>query len=456
MGTTRKALSIGAFQLEPGLDDGGSAPTDGWGDSSAIQTLGSGDALSITSMNIVGKSETAENESIDGQAFKDIPNQVQVGAQGSMGGDLRYRGIDKLLYWALGFERPGESPITACQFTIASALTDDPEVDDVYSNNSNEFTITGLDLTLGVGTIYAKRTSGTGSPTTTGDLDYVSGGEAGDDPITYSATTGLYYSHMFELDAMDRHFAPYRAVPDEQTAGDYNVGDRKCRMATIAQKKGPNDHRYPNSMCMKFALSSQAGGSSTWTADLIAYDEDRGDYSSASWTFPAGATGSAYRILHHHWKVSLGSSGSLTDIGVTDFEIGIDIPLDVKQDTESGLYVAEPIGAAKYSITGKLSITRHSVDTYHAYRDAFTALVLKFVATNGNDQFKILMQDVVITEASTTEDDVSPIPLTFAFGPDTNALTPFSYELEGHTIVQDSPILIITNNANSTNEMRRE
>ena len=188
----------------------------------------------------------------------------------------------------------------------------------------------------------------------------------------------------------DRHYAAYRGSPDEQTADDYNAGDRKNRMATIGVLLGPNDHQFPNAMCMRITISGEAGQASKWSTEWVAYDENRGDYSSATWTYPSGHSGSSLNVLHHHWDIGVYGGASWADLNVRRFNISIEIPLDLVQDSESGLYLAEPMGSGKYNISGSLSLTRHSVDTFHGYRDAYTDLALRFIATLASRQIKFL------------------------------------------------------------------
>lgn len=378
MATSRKVESVAAFRLEAGKQPGANT---GWGGSASAQTLGAGNAIAYTDFNPGGKVSTFQDDEIDGLGFQDLPVQTGKTAEGSMGGYLRYQGLDALLYWMFGWERPGTSPV---------------------------------------------------------DL------------------TGGYYHHLFELDRLDRHCAAYRAAPAEQTAGDYNAADRKNRMATLAIKRGPNDHRYKNAMCKRFGITSRAGSVAQWSADFDAYAEERGDYSSANWTFGTGASGSSLLIPHHHFTVSIGPAGALVAVGVVDFELSVDIPLNHQQDTTTGLYLAEPKGEGKYGVSLKMTLSRHSTDTYLAYRDSYTALCAKIVAASGSYAFGLLFPEIRIPAASLTADSVPNQTLEFVCERKTNAATPFGTELAGQTIIQESPVLCQVKNQNDTNEMRRE
>jgi len=455
MADTKKVEAIMAVRLQPGKVQGA---TEVWGGSASAQTLGAGNAFPYTDFSVVGNIEINHDDAIDGQAYKDVPNLVQLMVEGDIGGYVRYEGMDRLHYWGFGFEDPGNSPQTACSFTV-SGISVDPAVDDVYSNNGSEFTIIALNLSAGAGTILTKRTSGSNPPESSGTLTRVSG--SGDSTISFSATSSIYYAHLFELDSHERSNEPYRASnPNEQTAGDYNSADRKNRMATIGIKRGPNDHRFRDAMCKRMAFSGSAGEAIKFSYGVVAYKEERGDYSSSSWTFPSNVAGSARRALVRQLTVSLKPvGGAWVDLAISDFDVTVDMPLQIIQDTESDKYLTEPVMEGFYSVDCNLTLARHSVDTYLGYRDELKQCAVKIWAALGsaNNEFRIYMPNLVVSDSEVTDDDVPQNTIKLASGPKDTGFDPFSlFERHGFTIVQNGPIYLITTNANSTNEMRRE
>lgn len=264
--------------------------------------------------------------------------------------------------------------------------------------------------------------------------------------------TGGIYSHLFELDSHERGLTAYRTA--EQTALDYDAADFKNRYGVLALKRATNDHRYPFIICTGFTFSSEAGQPLKLTIRGLAWREDRGDYDSASWTFPAGMVGSENMILHRHFTVSLGESGSLVDIGVRKFEVSCDIPMTNDQDTESGLYSREHEMEGNYDVKCSIELSRHSVDTYLAARDAWTTLCAKFVATMDDYEFGLYLPELKLPDAKITADEVASHPLTFSAG--YTSTNPFSTEIGDHDLIQNGPLFCIANNNNDTNEMRRE
>lgn len=380
MSITRKIEEICAMKLEAGK-----TISTAWGwNGSTIQSLGANDGLPYIAKSIKINVLNAEDDSVEGAAFQDLPNQVGLEAPvDNLEGNVRYDGLDHLWYWMFGYEDGGTSPVN-----------------------------------LG----------------------------------------GGYYEHLFELDAHERHFTTYRTA--EQTAGDYASTDRKNRAATFAFKKGTNDFRYPHVMCNGFSFRSSAErGIVTWSAKGIAPKETRADYSSSTWTIPTALQGSANNVLHRHTTVSIkAQAGAYTALNVSSWELNVDIPLKMDRDTESGLYLIEPVFEGKYNIDFSLILSRHDTETYMDYRDDWSGnpLSVKIVAASGSYTWELYLPEMRIPDAALSEDDVPQHPLTFRTGPvDADTANIFATEIADSVLIQNGNLFLITNNTNSTNEMRR-
>jgi len=279
---------------------------------------------------------------------------------------------------------------------------------------------------------------------------YEDGGSSPQGPVNTS-----YYTHLFEMDKYERHFAPYRTA--EQTAADYNSTDRKNRFMTMAYKRATNDYRLRHLLCSGWDFESSAdSGDVKFTGKGTAYKEDRGNYGSSTWTLPSALQGGSLNVLHRHLTVSYKEhGGDYATLGVKSVKIGCEIPLDGQIDNASGLYIAEPVQNAPYNYNISMVLTRHTADTWHAYRDAFsTDLAMKFVWATGYYQFGLYLPCARIKDAFASMDDVSNIPIEIV----TKYETPdqFVTELGSHDTIQNGNIFLMTKNQNDTNEMRRE
>ena len=129
------------------------------------------------------------------------------------------------------------------------------------------------------------------------------------------------------------------------------------------------------------------------------------------------------------------------------------------RDTESGLYLIEPVFEGKYSINVSITLSRHSADTYLAYRDDWTTtkLAMKIVAASGSYTMEFYLPELRISDTAPTGDDVAQQPIVFQTGPvDADIANIFATEIGTSVLIQKGNFFMITNNTNSTNEMRRE
>lgn len=267
---------------------------------------------------------------------------------------------------------------------------------------------------------------------------------------------GGYYSHLYELDAHERHVTPYRTA--EQTAGDYASYNRKVRSGVLAVKYGTNDYRFRNLMCSGFGFNSKSGDFFTMTAKGKSWKTERADYSSSSWTFPTGIPGASLNIPHHHFTVKLGVYGALVTLGVTDFSIDVTIPLSSQFDTESGLYLKEPVLEGQYEISASMTLTRHAADTWLAYRDDWTSdLAFQAVAASGSYEFGLYMPSVRVLDSQVSGDAVAKNTIKLTWQREQTIASPiFATEFGSHDVIQGSPLYCLVKDTNSTNEMRRE
>lgn len=266
---------------------------------------------------------------------------------------------------------------------------------------------------------------------------------------------GGYYRHVYELDKYERHYTSYRTA--EQTDVGYLSTDRKNRAADFAYKEGTNDHRYAFAMCQAFSFSSSASDLLKWGATGRGYQEERGDYSSSTWTLPTGQSGSSLCATHQDLTFSIGPSGALVTLGVSDLSIEVEVPLALQQDSESGKFLIEPVFEGKYTVNVSFIVTRHSADTYLAYRDSWQQVAFKAVYASGSNNIGLYCPALNVVESEVSEEDVPNVPVVLRSGPEPNTGVPvFTTELGTVNQIQFPPLFCIAENEDSTNEMRRE
>jgi len=440
-----KIEQVGAFQLEAGQAGGAQSP--GWGESGSEESLGANDAFPWVDF---GKGKTvnvAEPNEITSEGFQDIPVKVTEYTEKPLSTYARFAGLGAFNYWMWGFEN---SIVKVAVFTITTPSVD-PTAGAVYDEEvgggGNGYTFL-REETWGSTTYLIFRAVDSAVPAGQSGTLYKQSG-TGDATLAYTAVSALMYEHLYELDAHERHLADYRTA--EQISG-WGAGDKKNRMATLGIKLDTNDFRYKNAMCKKFGFSSSAGELAMHPMEFVAYDEERADYSSASWTFPATFHASDNIVGHHQLVCEIGTAeGAMVAVGVTNVEFSVDIPLQIIQDTISGTHLAEPVMEGKYGVGLSMALSRHSADTYLGYRDAWTTVIGRVAGRYGYYMQEFLFNEMKVPEAGPNQDDVPKENLRFAAGYSTS--NNWSSWLYGNTLIQDGPVCFRVRNLDSVNHM---
>lgn len=439
-----KALQKAAFKLEKGLIEDQSP---GWGEVGSEQTLGAGDAFPYLSLGKGKTINTVEDESITTNGFKDTPRKTGEFIEKSLEHDAYFTDMNNKHFWAFGFEN---SIVEECCFIITDPGVE-PIAGAVYNDiDDNSFTFLRKEVHGSLVYYIFRCDDHTVPALTTGNLDRVSG--VGDDPLVFTSRSSLMYNHLYELDAHERHLTEYRLA--EEIAG-YTSGDLKNRMATIGLAL-VNDMIYKNAMCSKWSISSSAGQVAKFMYDFIAYTESRGDYSSSSWTFPSGIITNTNRMSHDQFKVEVGTNeNSLYTLGISDFDVNIEIPLNKIQDTASGLYLAEPVFEGQYSLGCNLVISRHTANTYQDLMDAWTTVCVRISAVYGYYRFELLINAAKVKSPGASDDDVARenlelVPYYTTPGVSSNNFATWLY---GNTLIQKSPIILRVRDLSSINQM---
>ena len=241
-----------------------------------------------------------------------------------------------------------QKPLTVIYIT--ADLADVPEEGDVYQDDENhsQFVYAGTN-----GSKY-RFVWKTGNPIIEGDLSRISGeGDETISPLTVDSSK-------------------YEVGLDFQDLG--NTID-KCRRATLHFGTEVSDQRLRNCVCKRFTLHSEASKFWEVTNEFLGYDCEKGSYFSSGDSFPTATLDASNIIAHHQTQVLLGPKGSEVSVGITSLDVGVEIPLEVGQDTLSSVYLKEPIFNGKYDISFNAILSRYSSDVFQGYRDDWKDLI---------------------------------------------------------------------------------
>ena len=190
-------------------------------------------------------------------------------------------------------------------------------------------------------------------------------------------------AHLFELD----YSSQLRAwvTGDDRDAGAWSANDRVVRHGHIGLIKETNDYFWTNVMITKMTLSGTPTEMNV-SFDLVGYDLLRGDYSSDTWTFPAGSAGMA---LFQQAVIRFGTRAdaisdplTLAVIGPSSFEFAVDLRLKTDDRTPgTAPNILQPVREARYDVTLKLEFPRHSDETNEAEFELDTPMSCSIIVT---------------------------------------------------------------------------
>ena len=241
-----------------------------------------------------------------------------------------------------------QKPLTVIYIT--ADLIDVPGEGDVYQNGISQFVYAGTDISGSKYRFIWK----TGSPIIEGVLSRVSG--EGDETISPDTV----YPEKYEV-GLD--FQDLGSTID------------KCRRATLHFGTEVTDQRLRNCVCKRFTLHSEASKFWEVTNEFLGYDCEKGKYFSSGDSFPDATLDASNIIAHHQTQVLLGPKNFEVPVGITSLDVGVEIPLEVGQDTLSSVYLKEPIFNGKYDISFNAILSRYSSDVFQGYRDNWTDLI---------------------------------------------------------------------------------
>ena len=445
MGASPRLFQTGAFHLEKGLD---ADPSSGWGEDDSPHALAATDAFPWTTFDTKLNMNLVEDDSVKTKAFKSAPRMVGQTIDNPLNFYARYSYGNPFYFWMFGFEnismevvafKAGVSPFSVL-----------PTVGDVFAIGGEDFAYLRTEA-IRDDFIYVFRADDSAAPA-------AQSGQMLDGEVTFDFTShsGVMYEHVFELDSYGRRFRKYTTA--EAAIHTIDTDDNKNLMATIGKRYDPYDLRYTNAMAKSFSYKYTSPGLAGWEVNYVAHKETTGDYDSADWTFPTSSYwGSNENVpAHFEMRCSLGLLASLTLtngiiggitlLGLSDFEMSVDIPVKEEPDTVSGLYIAEPILSGAYGIICKGTISRHTAVTYQTYRNARNPVVLHNVANQGWFMQEFLVKSAIINDSGASDDDVAnePLDLGVEYIEGAHSWADWFY---GITEVHDSPILFRTRDA---------
>jgi len=150
-----------------------------------------------------------------------------------------------------------------------------------------------------------------------------------------------------------------------------------------------------------------------------------------------------------------GAISGLDELGMSNVDINVSVPLQSIQDFVSGLSIAEPEIEGKYDIGVTGTISRHTVETYQQYRDNQSVVVGHLYSNQGWYMQEYIIKEATLPTAGPDDSDIAQEPLDLKVGFVCATTHAFTNWLYGITETQSSPIVFRVRDLNPQNEMLR-
>jgi hypothetical protein len=372
----------------------------------------------------------------------------------------RYKGLNRFYYWQWGFENNAVT-VVAFKSTSLTPITGGNLVPgDVFTDVAmNSFTFLRTEKTRNE-SIYIFEAATVAPILQTGNLTNATPNP--DVVVAFTSHSGLMYEHLYELDASGRRYRLYNAA--EVAATGAAVTDKKNLMATLGKRMSNYDIRYANAMLKDFTIKTSSPGLQSIEGNFLAYKEERGSHNSAAWSLSDGLCDGQLVPTHFEHRffigteanMSLDTTGAITgldELGMSNVDIKVAMPLQSLQDFVSGLSIAEPELEGKYDIGVTGTISRHTVSTYQGYRDNQTVVVGHLHSNQGWYMQEYMIKEATLPTAGPDESEIAQEPLDLKVGFVCGATSAFDDWLEGFTETQQSPILFRVRDYEPQNSM---
>lgn len=182
-------------------------------------------------------------------------------------------------------------------------------------------------------------------------------------------------------------------------------------------------NKYAGLYLNNFTLQSKAEAGLDWTTDLIGYVNEVRDDTS----FPSISVNPGTRFLHQHLYAGSGYArlgdqadalavgDNLTNLKDVMFKVNWNFAHDFVNSQDSLQPVSGGGGRPECDFT--LQLASHSVDTYHAWRDAGTLLQAEFLYyASATAQLKIQVTNFKIIDVDVTQDDKARLDIKCKVG----------------------------------------
>jgi hypothetical protein len=462
MGASSKITQSGAF----GNEFSYASPNQhlGWGNTPPNTPLSKDAGFPYLNFEHDPEPVLERDASVNSKAFQTGEREVGRTLDKALSFNNRSEGIDKQLAWMFGWESKTRQVIVLnvtnfVTATIGEEFTDGTD-DYKFVRCYKSRTITNRILYWVVLEYNSVLPAAPVAPATL-TLERLVG-----DDIVYSSVD-LMYEHLYEISDDGRLFRPFSSAELTLLGNQATSDDIRTCMSSLAKKFPTYLMQFDNTKCYKFNFKWSPAKFTEVACNWLGYDQKRfkttdPEYGDVDFDMPCPMVEANNIFAHNQTRVEFGLHSEMYDgdnytfYPVTDMSIDVEVPLQKQQDTESGLYLTDPVLSGQIAITAEATITHSKDEQFMDWRDNRTQLAMRISSVNGAYSQELLIKKLTINKSGPDMGDVSAEPLMLSV-----ALTcgthPFedwlSDDTNGNSEIMGSPLVLRVVNKNPYNEM---
>lgn len=461
MSASSKPNQSGAFGVE--LSGSGADVHGGWGTKPPLKPLSKKAGFSYLTFEHDVDTVLERDTSITSRVFQTSEREVGRTLDRSLSFNNRCEGVDKPLAWMTGWEGKTKQIIVFAVTAVTNAVTGDTFT---FEGKTYTFVRQYLARTITNKTInFAVFVPAVSTDFPTVQSGVLEGGSKTD--LTFTKAS-LMYEHLYEVANDVRNNRPYTSTEISKLGAQVNglVDTRTC-LASLAKNFPEYSFLFETTKCSKFGFKWSPAKFTEVTAGWVGYDQARikktdASHSDIDYGMDCSMVESNNIFAHNQSRVEIGLSGvkyngtNYTFYPVTDMNVDVEYPLQKQQDTESGLFLVDPILNGLISISAGLTITQSKDEQFMEWRDSRQTLSARISSVSGEYSQELLIKKFTLPKAGPDGGDVAAEPLTLSV-----SLTCGGHAFEdwlkdeagiNHEIM-GSPILLRVVNTNPYNEM---
>jgi hypothetical protein len=396
----------------------------GWGTDAPLNPVGSEAGFPWLTFEHDVEVVTERDASINSSAFETSERETGRLLDKTLSFNNRVEGIDKQLPWMYGFENRTQKVMVMQinEFSDAPAGT-------IFTDTTNTYYLLRQEeskLITGKTAYWATLvpvTPSTEPPTQAGVLTDVGTTYTDINHLSFDADM---YEHLYEVSNDGKIFrdfttAEYTALGTQAVVDE----DKRTCMATLVKKFPEYSYRFQNTKCYKFGYKWTPQKFTEITCNWLGYSQERirttdPEYSNIDYTMPCPTLESNNILAHNQSRLEIGladviyTGENYTFQPFTDGTLDFEIPLDKVQDSESGLFLVDPVLSGSIKMMCNITLTRALDDTFQQYRDDRTNLSGRISSRKGFSSQEILIKKFTLPKAGPDNGDVAAEPLDFS------------------------------------------